>query len=55
MFECVCAMVDIVCAGVKGQAIADVCYVYTRTVSAASEHQEAAWQVRVAVGSAGFL
>lgn len=55
VFEFVYGMVDIVCAGVKGQAIAGVCYVYTWTVSAAGEHQEAVWQVRVAAGSAGFL
>lgn len=52
---CVCGVVDIVCAGVKGQAIAGVCYVYTWTLSAAGKHQEAVWQVRVAVGSSGFL
>lgn len=52
---CICGMVGIVCAGVKGQAVAGVCYVYTLKVSAAAGHQEAAWQVRVAAGSAGFL
>lgn len=52
---CVCVCVDIVCAGVKGQVMAGVCYVYTLTASAAAGHQEAAWQVRVAIGSAGFL
>lgn len=52
---CVCGTVDIVCARVKGQAVAGVCYVYTCRASAAAGHQEAAWQVRVAAGSAGFL
>lgn len=51
---CVCAVVDIVWAGVKGQAMAGICYVYTRTASAAAGRQDAGWQVRVA-GSAGFL
>ncbi len=50
-----CGMVNIVCAGVKGQVMAGVCYVYTLTASAATRHQEAACQVRVAIGSAGFL
>lgn len=48
----VCGMV---CAGAKGQAMAGVCYVYTRKVSAAAGHQETACQFRVAAGSAGFL
>lgn len=52
---CVCGMVDIVCAGVKGQAMAGVCCVYTQTASAAAGHQDAARQVRVTAGSAGFL
>lgn len=43
------------CAAVKGQVVAGVCYVCTLTASAAAGHQEAAWQVRVAAGSAGFL
>lgn len=55
MFECVCGMVDVVCAGVKGQAMAGVCYVYTWTASAAAGRQQAAWQVGVEAGSAGFL
>lgn len=39
--------VDLVSAGVKGQAMAGGFYVYTQTASAAAGHQVAAWQVRV--------
>ena len=48
-------VVAIVCAGGKGQATAGFCYVYTLTASAAAGHQVAAWQLRVEVGSTGFL
>ena len=48
---CVRTMVDMV----KGQAVAGVCYACTLRASAAAGHREAAWQVRVSAGSAGFL